>query len=883
MTPERWQQVKGALNELLELEPEPRSERLRDIATTDPDLRRELDSLLAAHEEAGEDFLSGSAVESLGLEGFAADPLIGHRLGPYQIVERLGHGGMGEVYRAFRADDQYRKEVAIKLVRYGQDSAPVVARFKQERQILAGLDHPNIARLLDGGTTDRGVPYFVMELIQGEPIDDYCKAHDLPTHARLKLFLDVCSAVQYAHQRLIIHRDIKPGNILVTSEGVPKLLDFGIAKILESGGEQAANTTRTQFRALTPEYASPEQVRGQPITTSSDVYSLGVVLYELLTGRSPYKLDSTDPLEISKAICDEQPQKPSTVAQRAEAVGQQAAKSPQTKHRGLTTEVSDDTFLGPAPGPDHSSAIRISKSLRGDLDNIVLMALRKEPQRRYVSVEQFAEDIRRHVANLPVIARKDTLGYRTSKFIRRNKVGVAASAAVAAALIAGMAVTLHEARVARTERARAERRFNDVRELANSLMFDIHDSIKDLPGSTPARKLLVGRALQYLDSLSQEAGNDRSLQIELASAYEKIGDVQGLPLQGNLGDPNGAVASYKKALAIREPIAAANPKDLEIRRQLVPNYGKLSDMMWSSGNSKSSLDYSSKAVVIAREVYRSNPSDPANELLYARDLLDHGFKVGGIGHDRTTGIAELEEGAALLEKISAEQPSNTNAPRLLALAYFRTANILQDNKNDFPAARDFYEKAIAATRAMIAQNPDNADLRRMIAYDHYSIAQLDTELGQTSSALSEDGQALPVFESLAAADPHNAQYQIDVGEIHNHIAVLDENNRDESGAIQNWTTSFETLEKLPDSKNPQSMSGSVLLDDEFRIANAHMLLAFAPHAAPAIRNSECSLARSWFDRALPVYQQLHDANPQNSFSSTRLNQTQSALARCTAK
>lgn len=289
-----------------------------------------------------------------------------------------------------------------------------------------------------------------------------------------------------------------------------------------------------------------------------------------------------------------------------------------------------------------------------------------------------------------------------------------------------------------------------------------------------------------------------------------------------------------------------------------------------------------KGVAIARQLYQSNPNDPASRLLYARDLLDHGFKLGNIGNDRATGIAELKEGAALLEQISAA-PGTKEAQRLLALAYFRLANILQEDKADFGASRDFYEKAIAATQVLAAQYPDNTDLRRMIAYDHYSIAQLDTQLGRTSTALGEDGQALPVFESLAAADPHNAQYQIDLGEIRSHIAVLNESKGDERGAIQNWTTSFETLEKLPDAKNPRSMSGSVLLDDEFRIGNAHSLLAFAPHASAATHNSECSLAKSWFERAAPIYQQLRDANPQNAFPSTRLNQIQSALSRCTAK
>src|SRR5580704_6651009 len=286
MTPERWEQVSEALDKALHFPPTQRQDYLAEMAKRDPELHREIESLLASHQEAGAEFLNTPAVQiSLEDEAARRPTLIGQRLGAYQIVELIGTGGMGEVYRAFRADDEYRMQVALKVVRGSHDSSFVFQRFKHERQILASLDHPNIAHLLDGGTTGEGAPYFVMELIDGEPIDQYSKHNNLGTRDRLKLFLQVCSAVQYAHQRLIIHRDIKPGNILVTVDGVPKLLDFGIAKILDpSAGTGTLDPTLTQFRALTPGYASPEQIRGEPITTASDVYSLGVVLYELLTG-----------------------------------------------------------------------------------------------------------------------------------------------------------------------------------------------------------------------------------------------------------------------------------------------------------------------------------------------------------------------------------------------------------------------------------------------------------------------------------------------------------------------------------------------------------------------------------------------------------------------
>src|SRR5438067_8184435 len=309
------------------------------------------------------------------------------------------------------------------------DTDAVLRHFRNERQILAGFDHPNIARLFDGGTTDDGLPYFVMEYVAGLPINEYCSAHKVSLVDRLKLFREVCRAVSYAHRHTVIHRDIKMSNILVTSEGTPKLLDFGIAKILTPGTGQEALMTMTGVRPMTPEYASPEQVRGEPVTTASDVYSLGVVLYELLTGRSPYRFTSRSPADVARAITDTVPQRPSTVV---------SANNQQLQ-------------------------ISNHKSLRGDLDNIVLMALRKEPERRYQSVEQFSEDIGRHMTARPVRARKDTVGYRAGKFVRRNKVATAAASLVFLSLISGIAATICEAQQANAENARAERRFNDVR------------------------------------------------------------------------------------------------------------------------------------------------------------------------------------------------------------------------------------------------------------------------------------------------------------------------------------------------------------------------------------------------------------------------------------
>jgi eukaryotic-like serine/threonine-protein kinase len=315
MNPERWKRVREVFDQAISVPEGARAAFLDSVCSGDIELRQEVESLLRSHQEAGSIFLEKPAADlKTALAGAAEHgSRAGRRVGVYRLIDQIGEGGMGEVYRAERADGMYDKQVAIKFVRVGFDTKAVLERFRHERQVLASLDHPNIARLLDGGTTEEGIPYLVMELIEGIPFDQYCDSQSLNVTERLKLFLQVCSAVQYAHQHLVIHRDIKPGNILVTKEGVPKLLDFGIAKILDP----AAGSQATAINPMTPEYASPEQVRGEPITTSTDVYSLGVVLYQLLTGRSPYPQSTHVPHEYARAICEYEPERPSIAVARA--------------------------------------------------------------------------------------------------------------------------------------------------------------------------------------------------------------------------------------------------------------------------------------------------------------------------------------------------------------------------------------------------------------------------------------------------------------------------------------------------------------------------------------------------------------------------------------
>src|SRR5262245_39088324 len=382
-----WQRVDDLLQSALDREPSQRASFLDEACAGDHALRQQVEALLAADDQAS-DFLEHPAVEggtSLVTES-ASGSLRGRRIGAYRIVRELGRGGMGAVYLAERADEQFRKQVAIKLVERGSGSDAILHRFRSERQILASLDHPNIATLLDAGTTDDGLPYFIMEYVEGQPSDAYCNTRGLSTRDRLHLFGLVCAAVQHAHEHHVVHRDLKPSNILVTEAGVPKLLDFGIAKLLAPEHARAtANATTGGLRPMTPAYASPEQVRGEPVTLVSDVYALGVLLYELLTGRLPYRAERETPAEMARAICEQEPEKPST------AVG-----------RRLGISTVDDEALSLRP-PEQRRVTRdrdaaaLGRALAGDLDNIVLMALRKEPSRRYGSVAQFAGDLWCHV------------------------------------------------------------------------------------------------------------------------------------------------------------------------------------------------------------------------------------------------------------------------------------------------------------------------------------------------------------------------------------------------------------------------------------------------------------------------------------------------------
>lgn len=854
MNPERWQQVRAVFDRVVAVPGSGRPKLLDEACSGDSELRAEVESLLRSHDQAGSVFLKTPAFDLKGVAGDTAGngSRLGRRVGVYRLIEQIGQGGMGEVYRAERADGQYDKQVAIKFVRAGLDTDAILQRFRNERQVLASLDHPNIARLLDGGTTEEGIPYLVMELIEGTPIDQYGQAHKLSISERLYLFVQVASAVQYAHQHLVIHRDIKPGNILVTKDGVPKLLDFGIAKILDP----TAGSEQTMANPMTPEYASPEQVRGEPITTATDVYSLGVVLYQLLTGRSPYTAATQTPHEFARVICEQQPERPSSVILKS------VAKTAAT-----------------LPAYDESPA-RMRRRLRGDLDTIVLRAMHKDAQRRYASVEQFSEDIKRHLEGRPVIARRDSWSYRAGKFATRHKVGVAATAFILMAIATGVAATIREARIAAANERRAEKRFNDVRKLANSLIFELHDSIKDLPGSTPARKLLVTRALEYLDSLSAEAKTDVSLQREVAAGYERVGDVQGQPRQANLGDPVGAAASYKKALAIRESLAHVNPADLEVRRQLVPSYGKLGDLLLATGDPRGALECSQKGLALAGELAHGNNATPADQMIFATYQLDYGFKQILTGTDRATGLQNLRNGTASLEEILSHDPANQRVRRTLGLADGRLAGVLADDPSHHAEAMALYQKAIPVLEPLVQSEPNNVEIQRLITYDRFGMGQLLANMNQDDAALEKDREALSEFQKYAQADPKNAQLTEDLGRVQQHMGQTLVDQGKPAPALEQLRLSLDNFAKLPDANNPRSYLGYAVLTDELWLGKAHVRVASSSNVSRHDAAQHCREAQAWFDKCLPGFEDIRDHAPAQYNGAGLVADVKSEVARC---
>jgi eukaryotic-like serine/threonine-protein kinase len=818
----RWQRVKEIFSAALDKDAADRAAWLDEACAGDEPLRAEVDSLLASHETTDDFIESPAAHRALGIAAEIEAPTwIGRRVGDYRLVEEVGRGGMSEVYKGIRDDDEYHKEVAVKVLRRGYDTKSLLKRFKVETQILATLDHPNIARLLDAGSTSEGLPYLVMDYIQGRPIDEYCRHHKLGLRARLDLFRQLCGAVQYVHQHLMVHGDLKCSNVMVSEQGTVKLLDFGIARLLNPTAtplRNIADQKLTQLLALTPEYASPEQIRGGPITTSSDVYSLGVVLYHLLTGLLPHKLSGDFTFQLATQIIEREAVLPSV-----------AAKAHPT---------SDTTGFG--------------RQLRGDLDNIVLMALEKDPARRYSSAEKLDDDIRRHVEGFPVAARSAGYFYQFGKFAGRHKPGIAAVLLIVASLVGGIFATMRQAQIAWDESARAQRHFDEVRKLANVFMFDVQEAIENLPGSLPARQMLVENSLKYLETLSTESQDDASLQRELASSYEKLGDMQGRFRLASLGDTAGAISSYRKALAMREALTQAQPEDRGVRRELLRNHGKLSEMLTGEGDMTAAIESSRRATKLAQQLVVMPAATIEDRRNVATAYLNLGWQLA-----RTKqvgdGVLFIRQAIAVFDAMRAEAPKDQVIQRNLALAHSRLGETLLNNTQSYDEAFNAHKQAHEISVRMLQEDPHNSRLTKVAAYALLGMGAALSQMNQPRAALAEQLKATDLFRDMLDADTKSETTRYDMalslGAVGASLIALGQLEP----AQTQLTESLNVLSKSAGIAGENLTDSKVLLGlNYFRLGLTHAMRASRPGETNAQRSKACEDARRWFALGQPI-------------------------------
>ena len=782
MTRERLQQIRAVFESVIELPPEDRRDSLTGFRKVDPSLAAEVDLLLAAHqrpagfmEQPIANLHSPAPCDDVRLD------LVTSRIGSYEVIREIGRGGMGTVYEAARIDGSFRKRVAIKVIRATLLTESLQERFRRERQILAGLDHPNIAHILDGGTTEAGRPFFVMEYVAGVRIDLYCRNHRLGVDGRLDLFSRVCDAVQYAHDHLIVHCDLKPGNILVTPEGSVKLLDFGIAKILADPANPQPAAKAVSALILTPEYASPEQVLGKPITTAADVYLLGVLLYELLTGLHPMHDSGDLPHEVMRAVCERDPMRPSAAVTHAVA-----AKA------------------------EKGSVRKLRRQLHGELDDIVMLALQKNPDRRYASVSQFRGDIARYRRGFPVFAEGDRLSYRVQKFLRRNLVSATAVTLVILSLTAGIWVSAGEASRARreqhvadqqrsiaevqrrfaqaqtaaaekardqtavqrtraeqkaeeagqqrsradAERARAELRLGELRSLVTTLLFDLHDGIRDLAGSAAARRLVLAKAQQYLESLSRESGGDLQLQRELASAYEKTGDLLHDAI-GPGGADAGSLSNYQKAFDLRQAISRQEKASLPAQRDLAFSLSKVGDGQFFNGQTERGLADYQQALGMQETVLRQDLSDPESQKV-AGYIQNRRCIVLAASGDAVRAAEACRASIAYLDHVVLSLGNDRLVRRTLASTCAAFGNLLR-HLNQVPEALNYLARANALFEGLAAEQPNNVEYRRLIAYTQIYVAQALLAQNDREGAMKTYSKAVASMQTLMSIDPSDSK------------------------------------------------------------------------------------------------------------------------------
>lgn len=739
--PGRWERTKELLDQLLDLPAAEREPFLRDATADDPALYDEVMALALAA-EPDVDALEHPASLYLDPDQEEMEALYGREgefVGPYRLGRLLGQGGMGVVYEAERTGD-VGGSVAIKLIKGGMDSALVARRFHRERRILARLTHPHIAHFIDGGVTDDHRPYFVMERVDGTPINRFCNAVEMGVDGRVRLFLQVLEAVGFAHRNLVVHRDLKPSNILVRDDGAVKLLDFGVAKVL--GEPDAGDATLTRFggRVLTPSYSSPEQIRGEPVSTATDLYSLGVVLYELLTGRRPFDLDRASMAEVERVVSHEEPTRPSQAAQRT------------------------------VPGPTLPR-----RRLTADLDAILLKALRKEPGRRYANAEAFHDDLCRYLDRRPVAARRGTLGYRFERFLRRHRAGVVAAVLVGVVVVSAAIWGGGQMAEARRQSALAQQRVADVRALVNTLLFEIHDEVAALPGSTGARKLILDRAHERLATVTDSLPDDPVLLMELAEAYRRLGEVEGRPTGPSLGDLTAARASFGAGLALAERAVALDTTHLGRLRGLGLMHERLAGTLAFVGEVEEGVSHSTRAQAIYERIADAFPDSARHQLTAVIGRINLSDFQGHPSFPNLERVGDAEAGyreaQSRLEAAPLRADSSYGVVRYRGLVDERLARMLRV-RGAMSESLAQYRASLATRERLHAAYPNDDEAWRDVGVSYQNLCSVAQEMGRAATAIEDCDRALEVYRDRFRADSLNAQTLSDLASVHDSYQEL---------------------------------------------------------------------------------------------------------------
>ena len=693
----------------------------------------------------------------------------GVAIGPYLLLRQIGEGGMGIVYHA-QQREPIRRDVALKIIKPGMDSRQVISRFEGERQALAVMDHPNVAHVLDAGTTASGLPYFVMELVDGVAITAYCDSKGLTVRRRVELFIPVCKAIQHAHQKGIIHRDIKPSNILVAEQegaAIPKVIDFGLAKALGPQFSDATMLTNLGTVVGTLDYMSPEQAEltRQDIDTRTDVYSLGAVLYELLTGTTPLERErqaALGYLDLLQRIRSEETVPPSA----------------RLRRHARTDEIAAQRKSDP---------LRLPKLLHGELDWIAVKALEKDRTRRYETVNALTRDLERYLAGEPVEAAPPSVTYRMSKFVRKHRTMLTVAAAFAALLVAGIAVSTIEAR-------RAQRRFAQVRELANTFLFQLYDQVTPLPGSTAVRASIVETARKYLDTLAAEAAGDRDLVFELAQAYGRLGLVQGGASSASLGRVEDARQSYSRSVALFDRLPVTTDSPAPWRREAARTLLNWSELEWSGYHTDDAARLAQRAVDLTQS---SGADDPGLILMRARAGLSLGesrFLQG-----RAAEALGLFEGAGKeLRDFQARQGFDPEMLKAMVALQAR-AGRSRARLGDLDGALAGFQELLRSGEPCDINHPAPDPCRNLAIHlswtaDVYG-AQDRPNLGQADKAAPLYEQSIAVMESMARADPTDGHNRFDLAGRYGKLADAIW-QRDPQRALQLYEKAMSTASEL---------------------------------------------------------------------------------------